>query len=163
MSQVLRKKAIVKGQTRYANRVACNNCSYRCTKAVFKTVDFPEGNNTVKSKVFADKKTVVITILNSESQTKPKSKDTITNLTTSYPEKKVRIKFVPDKNKLRLRKCIVEHPFGTIKRWCDASYLLLKGNIKVTAELSLSFLAYNMKRAINMVGVNKLISKMQAM
>ena len=42
-----------------------------------------------------------------------------------YPTKKVRIKFVPNKNKLRLRKCIVEHPSGTIERWCASSYLLL--------------------------------------
>jgi hypothetical protein len=79
-----------------------------------------------------------------------------------YSTKKVRITFIPEKSKLRLRKSIVEHPFGIIKRWCDSSYLLLKGKIKATAELSLSFLAYNMKRAINMVGVNSLIAKIQA-
>ena len=73
----------------------------------------------------------------------------------------VSITFVPDKYKLKLRKTIVEHPFGTIKRWCDGSYLLLKGKIKATTDLSLSFLAYNMKRAINMVGINVIIAKIQ--
>jgi hypothetical protein len=58
-------------------------------------------------------------------------------------------------------KTIVEHPFGTIKRWCDGSYLLLKSSLKATAYLSLSFLAYNMKRAINMVGIDSLITKIQ--
>ena len=73
----------------------------------------------------------------------------------------VNISFVPDESKLRLRKTIVEHPFGTIKRWCDGSYLLLKGNLKATADLSLSFLAYNMKRAINMFGINAIIDQIQ--
>ena len=62
--------------------------------------------------------------------------------------------------RLKIRKCVVEHPFGTIKRWCDASYVLLKGKVKAGADLSLSFLAYNMKRAINIVGVERLIEQM---
>jgi hypothetical protein len=84
-------------------------------------------------------------------------------LSVCYSTRKVRITFVPDKNKLRLLKSIVEHPFGTIKRWCDGTYLLLKGKVKTTAELSLSFLAYNMKRAINMVGVTALITKIRTL
>jgi len=71
---------------------------------------------------------------------------------------KVRITIRPDKAKIKLRKCVVEHPFGTVKRALDGSYLLLKGKVKATAELSLSFLAYNMRRAINIVGVEKLIA-----
>jgi transposase len=38
--------------------------------------------------------------------------------------------------------------------------LLCRGKEKATAELGLSFLAYNVKRAINMVGVKKLIAVM---
>lgn len=71
--------------------------------------------------------------------------------------KEVVITIKPDKEKIMERKCIVEHPFGTIKYWSGGSYLLLKGKIKATADLSLSFLAYNMKRAINIVGVEKLM------
>jgi transposase len=82
------------------------------------------------------------------------------NLNKVHTEKKVRIKLTPDKKKIKLRKCVVEHPFGTVKRALDGSYLLMKGKIKTTAEMSLSFLAYNMKRAINMIGVKELIAKM---
>jgi len=46
----------------------------------------------------------------------------------------------------------VEHPFGTVKRAMDAGYCLTKGLRNVTGEFSLSFLAYNIKRAVNILG-----------
>jgi hypothetical protein len=58
------------------------------------------------------------------------------------------------------RKELVEHPFGTIKRGMDAGYLLTKGLKKVTGEFSLVFLAYNLKRVINIIGTKKLIESM---
>ena len=75
--------------------------------------------------------------------------------------KKVIIRFTPDKEKLRNRKCVVEHPFGTIKRSDDGSYFLLKGIEKTTAEMALSLLAYNIKRAINILGVEEIVRKMK--
>jgi len=75
--------------------------------------------------------------------------------------KKVKIKLTPDKEKIFNRKCVVEHPFGTVKRWQDGSYLLLKGTEKAGADLALSFLAYNIKRAINMAGIQQLIEKIR--
>jgi len=54
------------------------------------------------------------------------------------------------------RKSIVEHPFGTIKRSMDAAYCLTKGTEKVRGEFSLTFLAYNIKRVINILGIAKL-------
>ena len=45
---------------------------------------------------------------------------------------------------LRKRKAIVEHPFGTIKRWMNQAYFLMRGLAKVRAEFSLSALAYNL-------------------
>lgn len=59
--------------------------------------------------------------------------------------------------KMRLRQQIVEHPFGTIKRAMNSGYFLLKGLEKVGAEMSLTVLAYNIKRAVNLLGVEKLI------
>jgi len=56
------------------------------------------------------------------------------------------------------RKSLVEHPFGTIKRWDDASYFLVRGLTKVRGEFSLMTLAYNLRRAINLVGVPKLLA-----
>lgn len=59
--------------------------------------------------------------------------------------------------KLRLRKQLVEHPFGTIKRSMEQGYFLMRGKLKVGTEISLTSMAYNMKRVINIVGVNKLL------
>jgi transposase len=71
--------------------------------------------------------------------------------------KKVKITLRPDKAKIRNRKCVVEHPFGTVKRWMDGSYTLLTGKRRVGADLALMFLSYNMKRAISMIGTQALI------
>lgn len=59
---------------------------------------------------------------------------------------------------MKQRKQIVEHPFGTIKFWNDQRHFLMRGLEKVKAEFSLSALAYNIKRAINLVGVRKLVA-----
>ena len=59
---------------------------------------------------------------------------------------------------MKLRKQIVEHPFGTIKFWNDQRHFLMKGLEKVKAEFSLITLAYNIKRAINVLGVKALVA-----
>lgn len=59
------------------------------------------------------------------------------------------------------RKSLVEHPFGTIKRWDDAGYLLVRGLAKVRAEFSLMALAYNLRRAIRVLGVPRLLAALQ--
>ena len=69
--------------------------------------------------------------------------------------KQVRVK--ADKAVIHQRKTIVEHPFGTIKRSMDAGYVLTKGIVKVTGEFALTFLAYNLKRVINIFGTKLFI------
>ena len=59
---------------------------------------------------------------------------------------------------LKLRKQLVEHPFGTIKFWNDQRHFLMKGLEKVRAEFSLSTLAYDLKRALNIVGAKGLMA-----
>ena len=59
--------------------------------------------------------------------------------------------------RMSLRKGVVEHPFGTIKRGMDQGYFLMKTTVKVRTELKLTTLAYNMKRVMNIVGVRKMI------
>lgn len=59
--------------------------------------------------------------------------------------------------KVELRKCLVEHPFGTIKRAMNQGYFLMRGLSKVGAETSLTILAYNLKRVINIVGMRKMM------
>lgn len=59
------------------------------------------------------------------------------------------------------RQMIVEHPFGTIKRNWGYTHFLTRGLKSVKTEISLIFLAYNLKRAINILGVNVIIRKLQ--
>ena len=55
------------------------------------------------------------------------------------------------------RKKIAEHPFGTIKRAFGAGYLLLKGLRRVGGEVGLLMIAYNLRRALNILGVEALM------
>jgi transposase len=55
------------------------------------------------------------------------------------------------------RKALSEHPYGTMKRAMDQGYFLLKGLRKVRGEFSLTVLAYNLKRVLNLVGVPRLV------
>jgi transposase len=59
--------------------------------------------------------------------------------------------------KFKLRKTLAEHPFGTIKRWFGYTHFLLKGLEKVRCEWSLTTLAYNFKRVLNLVSFEKLM------
>jgi transposase len=58
---------------------------------------------------------------------------------------------------MRRRKAIVEHLFGTIKRWMNQSYFLMRRLDNVRTEFSLSALAYNLKRVLNIMSVPDLI------
>jgi transposase len=62
-----------------------------------------------------------------------------------------------NREKLRLRAGLAEHPWGTMKRTLDQGYFLLRGTEKVDVEMRLNGLIYNLKRALNIVGVPKLI------
>lgn len=59
------------------------------------------------------------------------------------------------------RQQIVEHPFGTIKRWWGYSYTLLKGIDKVSADLGLVYLCYNLKRVMNILTSAKMLTRLQ--
>ncbi len=63
---------------------------------------------------------------------------------------------------MRLRKKIVEHPFGTIKHCMGATHFVMKRLPNVQTEMSLHVLAYNLRRVINIFGVPKLIAELQA-
>ena len=60
--------------------------------------------------------------------------------------------------KMKLRKQLCEHPFGTIKRFFGYTHFLLKGLAKVGAEWSLITLAYNLKRVLNLVSFEQLMA-----
>ena len=57
---------------------------------------------------------------------------------------------------MRVRRETVEHPFGTMKARMGATHFLTKTLPKVAAEMALSVLAYNLTRAMNIVGTKPL-------
>ena len=63
---------------------------------------------------------------------------------------------------MRLRKQTVEHPFGTIKAWMGATHFLTRTIDRVSTEMSLHVLAYNLKRVINIMGIRPLIEVIRA-
>jgi hypothetical protein len=63
---------------------------------------------------------------------------------------------------MRIRRATVEHPFGTLKAWMGSTHFLTKTLDKVSTEMSLHVLAYNMKRMMNIVGTKTLIEAIRA-
>jgi hypothetical protein len=63
---------------------------------------------------------------------------------------------------MRVRRSTVEHPFATIKEWMGASHFLTKTLKRVSTEMSLHVLAYNMKRVMKIVTMASLIETMRA-
>ena len=63
---------------------------------------------------------------------------------------------------MRQRKRLVEHPFGTIKHWMGSTHFLTKRLPNVQAEMSLHVLTYNLRRAINILGTEKILEQLQA-
>jgi hypothetical protein len=62
----------------------------------------------------------------------------------------------------KLRRQTVEHPFATLKAWMGATHFLTKTLPKVRTEMSLHVLAYNMKRAMNLLGAKVLLQAIAA-
>ena len=71
-----------------------------------------------------------------------------------------RVKAHPEK--MRLRKSLVEHAFGTIKRWFGYTYFLVKGLDGVRGEWTLMTLCYNLKRVLNIVSLEQLMQAVRA-
>jgi hypothetical protein len=55
------------------------------------------------------------------------------------------------------RRETVEHVFGTLKSWMGLAHFLTKRIRNVRTEISLQVLAYNMKRAMQILGVPTLL------
>jgi transposase len=63
---------------------------------------------------------------------------------------------------LNRRREMVEHPFGSIKQWMNQGAFLMRGLQKVRAEFSLTALAYNLRRVLNIVGFAELMAAVAA-
>jgi transposase len=71
-----------------------------------------------------------------------------------------RLEHTPDA--MRIRRCTVEHPYGTIKAWMGATHFLTKGLEHVKTEMSLHVLAYNFKRLIAILGIADMMKAIRA-
>ncbi|MDO9713690.1 IS1182 family transposase [Paracraurococcus lichenis] len=65
-------------------------------------------------------------------------------------------------NAMRLRRQTAEHPFGTLKTWMGAAHFLTRTMKRVSTEMSLHVLAYNMKRVIAIKGIGPLLEAIPA-
>jgi transposase len=63
---------------------------------------------------------------------------------------------------MRVRRRTVEHPFGTLKMWMGATHFLTKTLPRVSAEMSLHVLAYNMKRVMQILGIGETLRVLRA-
>lgn len=69
-----------------------------------------------------------------------------------------------NKDYYRKRQAIVEHPYGTIKRQWGFSYILTKKYIKrAEADVGLMFIAYNLRRIINILDENILTTYLRTL
>ena len=64
--------------------------------------------------------------------------------------------------RMRARRSTAEHPFGTLKCWMGYTHFLTKTVPKVSTEMSLHVLAYNMKRVVNILGPQRLMEAIAA-
>lgn len=119
-------------KVRFYNRKACEKCTQKCTIAKFACGEFSIKKSEY-SKEYNDKNLLL-----------------------------KQIRYVPDKVLLKQRKSLSEHPFGIVKRCLGADYLLLKRFTGATAEIALAYLAFNMKRAINILGFERIMAVIQA-
>ena len=62
----------------------------------------------------------------------------------------------------RLRRQTVEHPFGTLKAWMGSTHFLTRTMPRVSTEMSLHVLAYNLKRTMQIFGTKPLMQMMRA-
>jgi hypothetical protein len=64
--------------------------------------------------------------------------------------------------KMRVRRQTAEHPFGTIKHWMGSTHFLTRTLARVSTEMSLHVLAYNLKRLISVLGIRPALAAMRA-
>ena len=145
--KILRQKSIKKnGNIRYCNKLACKNCKKKCTKSDWKEVDFSK--DSLIHKASGNKKDGVKDGGEKDASVKR----------NKIVQKKAVFTMRLNMEKLGKRMSTSEHPFGTVKRHLTGYYFLLKGKLKAEAETALLYMAYNMRRAINMVGVSRMVA-----
>lgn len=86
----------------------------------------------------------------------PGAQRTIHRLVDQGALDRMEARIYADPSLMRIRRCTVEHPFGTIKRMSGGGRFLTRGLRKVKAEAALSVLAFNILHAVNTFGAEQL-------
>ena len=151
MGQTLRQVRQKGPQKHYASKAACRFCTNKCTGSNFKKVAF--GPNA---------KYVPIVMNNHPKllQLPPGTK--LPNNFTKKNNKQVLIRMKHTCEMTVQRMSLAEHPFGTIKWHLGMHYFLCRGFTKVTAEMSFACLAYNLRRALNVLGTKEILKGIKA-
>lgn len=63
--------------------------------------------------------------------------------------------------RMTVRRCTVEHVFGTFEGWMGTTSFLMRRLPNVSTETSLTVLAYNLKRVLSILGFAKAMKAMQ--
>ncbi|MBM3108120.1 transposase, partial [Pseudomonas sp. V1] len=69
----------------------------------------------------------------------------------------MQVQLEQDPGKMKVRRQTVEHPFGTLKYWMGATHFLTRTLPRVSTEMSLHVLAYNLKRMMSILGTKGLL------
>ncbi|MCD8207852.1 MAG: transposase [Bacteroidales bacterium] len=140
-----------KGVTRYYNKLACRGCPYKekCskTKNAWVEVDF--------SKDCLEKP-----IRGFHKDDPPKKGGGRNKGGKMKKVKFVRLVLRPDKGKTSKRFGVSECPFGTMKRAMGCTHFNLRGLEKTDGEFALFALGYNLERAKNILGFERLMELM---
>ncbi|MBT9385691.1 transposase, partial [Pseudooceanicola sp. CBS1P-1] len=65
-------------------------------------------------------------------------------------------------DRMTLRLCTAEHPFGTLKAWMGHTHFLTRRLKNVGTEMALNVLAYNIKRVVALIGIRGLMRAIAA-
>lgn len=142
---------------RYHRPSVCSKCTNKCTIARNRNVTFRPGEVSKRTSFYDNCRAGKIQFRAVTHVTH----DQFIRMDMPALDKVI-VKFYPNQRKLRIRNQVVEHPFGTVKRWNNGYYLLVKGKVKATADLAFSFLGYNLKRVLNILGTQQLLELMNA-
>ena len=155
MGRELFKHSVRKHGTIYGSREACRTCPNRCTDSKnAKTVSIGHNTNIVAVRMYG----------NPEYPLQKLPEGFVPHNSIGRPQKPERVRLILRRNPddMQRRKELVEHPFGTIKWYDGAHYFLCRGKEMVSAEIALSFLTYNLRRAIRILGVGALVAHFNA-
>jgi len=146
MGQTLRQDRIKGVQKHYSSKAACRFCPNKCTGGKHKVVAFGPSAKYVP------------VVMNNHPDLLRLPPDTkLPNNFTKRNNKQVLIRMKHTYEMTVERMGLVEHPFGTIKWHLGMHYFLCRGFEKVTAEMSFACLAYNLRRALNVLGTTEIL------